>query len=207
MNKPDENLYWHQSKVLLADRRRLNQHSSCVIWLTGLSASGKSTLANELDKYLYKQNKRSYVLDGDNIRLQLNKDLGFSPEDRKENIRRIGEVARLFVDAGLLTIAAFISPYLDDRNMVRSMFPKGEFIEVFVKCSIEECERRDPKGLYKLARINQIKEFTGVSAPYETSENPELIIETDKQPIESSVLQLVNYLENNGFLNSKNLEV
>lgn len=200
MNDTTPQLFWHQPKVSIDNRRSLNQHKSCVIWLTGLSASGKSTLANELDKHLHSQSIRSYVLDGDNVRHGLNKDLGFSPEDRKENIRRIGEVARLFVDAGLLTITAFISPYLDDRNMVRSMFPLGEFIEVYVKCSVEECERRDPKGLYKMARTNQIKEFTGVSAPYEVSENPELIIETDKQSIETSVLQLIHYLKTHGYL-------
>lgn len=200
MNDNTPQLFWHQPKVSIDNRRSLNQHKSCVIWLTGLSASGKSTLANELDKHLNSQNIRSYVLDGDNVRHGLNKDLGFSPEDRKENIRRIGEVARLFVDAGLLTITAFISPYLEDRNMVRSMFPQGEFIEVYVNCAVEECERRDPKGLYKMARTNQIKEFTGVSAPYEVSENPELIIETDKQSIEASVLQLVDYLKTQGYL-------
>ncbi|MCY9664844.1 adenylyl-sulfate kinase [Paenibacillus alginolyticus] len=194
------NIFWHKPGVNQKDRIILNEHKSCVLWFTGLSASGKSTLANELDKHLHSQSIRSYVLDGDNVRHGLNKDLGFSPEDRKENIRRVGEVARLFVDAGLLTITAFISPYLEDRNMVRSMFPQDEFIEVYVKCSVEECERRDPKGLYKMARTNQIKEFTGVSAPYEVSENPELIIETDKQSIEDSVLQLVDYLKTQGYL-------
>ncbi|WP_261302655.1 adenylyl-sulfate kinase [Paenibacillus andongensis] len=200
MNDTTSQLFWHQPKVSIDNRRSLNQHKSCVIWLTGLSASGKSTLANELDKHLHSQSIHSYVLDGDNVRHGLNKDLGFSPEDRKENIRRIGEVAKLFVDAGLITITAFISPYLEDRNMVRSMFPQDEFVEVYVKCSVEECERRDPKGLYRMARTNQIKEFTGVSAPYEVSENPELIIETDKQTIEASVLQLVDYLKTNEYL-------
>jgi adenylylsulfate kinase len=200
MSDAKAEVFWHQPKVTLEDRRSLNQHKSCVIWLTGLSASGKSTLANELDKYLYMQNIRSYVLDGDNVRHGLNKDLGFSPDDRKENIRRIGEVAKLFVDAGLLTITAFISPYLEDRNLVRSLMPEGEFIEVYVKCSVEECERRDPKGLYKKARAQEIKEFTGVSAPYEVSPSPELVIETDKQTVEMSVLQLVEYLKQRGYL-------
>lgn len=200
MNNIESQIFWNNFARTKRDRNNLNDHKSCVLWLTGLSSSGKSTLANELDKHLHSQNLRSYVLDGDNVRHGLNKDLGFSPEDRKENIRRIGEVARLFVDAGLFTITAFISPYLEDRNMVRSMFPLGEFIEVYVKCSVEECERRDPKGLYKMARTNQIKEFTGVSAPYEISESPELTIETDKQSIETSVLQLVDYLKTHGYL-------
>ncbi|CAH1231521.1 putative adenylyl-sulfate kinase [Paenibacillus allorhizoplanae] len=202
MNNNLPQVFWHQPKLTINNRRILNQHKSCVIWLTGLSASGKSTLANELDKYLYNQSIRSYVLDGDNVRHGLNKDLGFSPEDRKENIRRICEVAQLFVDAGLITIAAFISPYLEDRKTVRAMFPLGEFIEVYVKCSVEECERRDPKGLYKMARTNQLKEFTGISAPYEISENPELTIETDKQSVESSILQLAEYLKTHGYLQS-----
>ncbi|NOU66226.1 adenylyl-sulfate kinase [Paenibacillus sp. LMG 31461] len=200
MDESKSHIFWHQPKITQKERRILQQHRSCVIWLTGLSASGKSTLANELNKYLHNQSVRSYVLDGDNVRLGLNRDLGFTPEDRKENIRRIGEVSRLFVDAGLITITAFISPYLEDRNLVRSMFPQDDFIEVFVKCSIEECERRDPKGLYKKARTDQIKEFTGVSAPYEISKNPELVIETDKQSVENSVLQLVGYLKTHGYL-------
>lgn len=200
MSKIMSQVFWHQPKVSINDRRTLNKHKSCVIWLTGLSASGKSTLANELDKFLYRQEIRSYVLDGDNVRHGLNKDLGFSPDERKENIRRIGEVAKLFVDAGLITITAFISPYMEDRKTVRKMFSEGEFIEVYVKCSVDECERRDPKGLYKMARSQQLKEFTGVSAPYEVSESPELVIETEKQSVEASVLQLVSFLRNREFL-------
>jgi adenylylsulfate kinase len=195
MNESKPQVFWHQPKITQKDRRALNQHKSCVLWLTGLSASGKSTLANELDKHLYHKSIRSYVLDGDNVRHGLNSDLGFSPEDRKENIRRIGEVSKLFVDAGLFTITAFISPYLEDRTMVREMFADGEFVEVYVKCSVEECENRDPKGLYKKARANEIREFTGISAPYEISTSPEVVVETDKFSIEECVEQLVQYLE------------
>ncbi len=200
MSDNQAQVFWHQPRVTVEDRRTLNQHKSCVLWLTGLSASGKSTLANELDKYLYQRGIRSYVLDGDNVRHGLNKDLGFSPEDRKENIRRIGEVAKLFVDAGLFTITAFISPYRDDREMARAMLPQGDFIEVYVKCSVEECEKRDPKGLYKKARAQEIREFTGISAPYEESMTPEIVIETDKQSIEDSIKQLVEYLEQNAYI-------
>jgi adenylylsulfate kinase len=200
MDQKPVQVFWHNNKVTLSDRRKLNGHKSCLLWFTGLSASGKSTLANELDKQLYEKGIRSYVLDGDNIRHGLNKDLGFSPEDRKENIRRIGEVAKLFVDAGLFTLAAFISPYRDDRDMVRKMFPEGDFIEVYVKCSIEECERRDPKGLYKKARAQEIKEFTGISAPYEEAFNPEIVVDTEKHSIEECVSQLTTYLRDHQYL-------
>jgi adenylylsulfate kinase len=191
-----ENIKWHQHQITREDRYKLNKHKSCVIWFTGLSASGKSTLAMELEKRLHQKNIRSYVLDGDNIRQGLNKNLGFSPEDRKENIRRIGEVSKLFVDAGLITITAFISPYRDDRNMVRSLFAPGEFIEVFVDCSLEECERRDPKGLYKKAKLGEIKDFTGISATYEKPLNPEITINTQRLNLEDSIQLLWEYLSN-----------
>jgi adenylylsulfate kinase len=188
-------VFWHENNISTKDRCELNKHKSCVLWFTGLSASGKSTLANALDKFLYQNAIHSYVLDGDNVRHGLNKDLGFSPEDRKENIRRIGEVAKLFVNAGLVTITAFISPYREDRDMVRNMFTKGEFIEIYVKCSVEKCEERDPKGLYKKAREHEIQEFTGISAPYEEAYSPEIIINTEITSIEDSVQQLVEYLQ------------
>lgn len=200
MENTKSEVYWQSTKVNLPDRRALNNHKSCVLWFTGLSASGKSTLANNLDLKLFQKGIRSYVLDGDNIRHGLNKDLGFSPEDRKENIRRIGEVTKLFVDAGLFAITAFISPYLEDRNLVRSMFPKEEFIEVYVKCSLAECERRDPKGLYKKARNLEIKNFTGISAPYEVSPSPEITIETDLHSIEDSTDILLHYLDTNNYI-------
>ncbi len=200
MNIKSDNIVWHQAKVSKQDRHRLNQHKSCVLWFTGLSGSGKSTLSTEVEKELYQRGIRTYVLDGDNIRHGLNKDLGFSKEDRKENIRRIGEVAKLFVDAGIVTLTAFISPYIEDRATVRALFEKDEFIEVYVKCSIEECERRDPKGLYKKARLGEIKEFTGISAPYEEPVNPEIVVETDRESIETSVQKIVNYLFEKGLI-------
>jgi len=195
-----QNVFWSTSKIAREDRYRLNQHKSCILWFTGLSASGKSTLAIELEKRLFEQRIRSYVMDGDNIRYGLNKNLGFSPEDRKENIRRIGEVARLFVDAGLFAITSFISPYRGDREMVRQLFEENEFIEIFVKCSLDECERRDPKGLYQKARIGIVKDFTGISAPYEEPINPEIIVETDQLSIEQSVSKIMNYLKGRDFL-------
>ena len=194
------NIVWYQSKITKEDRQRLNNHKSCVIWFTGLSGAGKSTLATEVERELYKYGIRTYVLDGDNIRHGLNKNLGFSPEDRKENIRRIGEVAKLFVDAGLFALTAFISPYREDRQMVRNMHPPGEFIEVYVKCPIDVCEQRDPKGLYKKARRGEIKDFTGISAPYEEPEAPEIVVETDKQTIEQSVRQVIQYLKDHGYI-------
>ncbi|KIL38715.1 adenylylsulfate kinase [Gordoniibacillus kamchatkensis] len=200
MNSKPTEVFWHTAKIQAEDRHRLNGHKSCVIWLTGLSASGKSTLANELDKVLFERSIRSYVLDGDNIRHGLNKDLGFSPDDRKENIRRIGEVAKLLVDAGLFTITAFISPYREDRDSVRALLPEGQFIEVYVKCTVAECERRDPKGLYKKARNNEIREFTGISAPYEEPLHAELIIDTENDTIAECVEQLVAYLEQHSYM-------
>lgn len=176
------------------DRWKSNGYKSCVLWLTGLSASGKSTIAHALDKNLHRAGIHSYVLDGDNVRHGINRDLGLSPEDRKENIRRIGEVSKLFIDAGILVLAAFIAPYREDRRVVRELMEKGQFIEVFVKCSISECEKRDPKGFYKKARSGEIEQFTGISAPYEEPENPEIILETDKANTEENVKQILNYL-------------
>ncbi|MED3907336.1 MULTISPECIES: adenylyl-sulfate kinase [Geobacillus] len=194
------NIVWHHSKVTKEDRQKLNGHKSVVLWFTGLSGAGKSTLSVEVEKELHQRGVRTYILDGDNIRHGLNKDLGFSAEDRKENIRRIGEVAKLMVDAGIVTLTAFISPYREDREMVRQLLGEKEFIEIYVKCSLEECERRDPKGLYKKARAGEIKGFTGIDDPYEEPENPELVVETDKQTLEESVKQVITYLEENGYL-------
>ncbi|HET7627063.1 MAG TPA: adenylyl-sulfate kinase [Bacillales bacterium] len=194
------NITWHEAKVTKHDRRKMNGHKSAVLWFTGLSGAGKSTLAVEVEKELHRRGVHSYILDGDNIRHGLNKNLGFTPEDRKENIRRIGEVAKLFVDAGVVTLSAFISPYQEDRDGVRELLEKDEFIEIYVKCDVGECERRDPKGLYEKARAGEIKNFTGISAPYEAPEKPELMVETDRQSIEQSVAQVINYLESEGFL-------
>ncbi|MBW3622278.1 MAG: adenylyl-sulfate kinase [Armatimonadetes bacterium] len=198
MSSTDTNLTWHAHTVSREEREQKAGHKGCTIWLTGLSGSGKSTIANELDYRLWQQGARSYVLDGDNIRMGLNKGLGFSPEDRTENIRRIGEVAKLFTSAGVINVTAFISPYRDDRNQARSVQEEGDFIEVYVECALEECEKRDPKGLYQKARAGQIPEFTGISAPYEEPENPELVVRTDRNNVEECVDQILNHLKEKG---------
>ena len=192
---------YHPHKVTKSDRSSIKGHKPCVVWLTGLPASGKSTIANELEYVLNRHYKaHTYLLDGDNIRHGLNKDLGFSKEDREENIRRISEVAKLFVDAGLIVITAFISPYRKDRNFARSLVEENEFIEVYVKCPVSVCEQRDPKGLYKKARAGEIKGFTGVDDPYEEPENPEIILETDKMSVEECVQKIVDYMQQKGIL-------
>jgi adenylylsulfate kinase len=200
MTNPTRNIVWQETKVSREDRYRLNNHRSCLLWFTGLSGAGKSSLATAVEKELYSYGIRSYVLDGDNIRHGLNSNLGFTPEDRKENIRRIGEVSRLFVDAGLFALTAIISPYREDRQMVRERFAKGEFIEIYVKCPLEVCEMRDPKGLYKKARRGEIQNFTGISAPYEEPLQPEIVVETDKQTLEQSVSQVIQYLKERHYL-------
>jgi adenylylsulfate kinase len=200
MNEKGNNLYWHHPSVTVDERRESHNYKSCVIWFTGLSAAGKSTLANSLCRHLHTMGVNSYVLDGDNIRHGLNKNLGFSAEDRKENIRRLGEVAKLFVDAGVIAMTAFISPYEEDRNNARKLLKEDEFIEVFVKCSIDECERRDPKGMYKKAKAGQVKEFTGISAPYEEPKNPEIVLDTDKMTLEECLERLMGYLIENDYL-------
>lgn len=189
------NITWHQSSVSKKDRQLKNGHKSCVLWFTGLSGSGKSTLANAVDHELFKQGFTSYVLDGDNIRHGLNKDLSFRNDDRRENIRRIGEVAKLFVDSGIIVSSAFISPFREDRALVRSMFEDQEFIEIFLNCPIHVCENRDPKGLYKKARKGEIPDFTGITSPYEIPDHPEIIIETDQTTIEQSIQLIFAYLK------------
>lgn len=189
-------IVWHQASVSKAERQALNGHKSCILWFTGLSGSGKSTLANALAKALHQRQVRTFVLDGDNIRHGLNKDLGFSPEDRTENIRRIGEVAKLFVEAGIVTLTAFISPFRADREQVRAMVEEGEFIEVYVKCDLQTCEQRDPKGLYRKARAGQIPEFTGISSPYEEPLQPEITVDTSVLSVQEAVdLLLVELLK------------
>lgn len=178
-----ENITWTQGKVTHEERERQTGHSGYVIWFTGLSGSGKSTLATELERELFLRNKQAYVLDGDNVRHGLCSDLGFAPEDRKENIRRIGEVAKLFADAGMICITAFISPYRSDRELARNIAPPGKFIEVYLNTPIEVCEHRDPKGLYVKARSGVIKNFTGISAPYEPPLNPELELHTERMSV------------------------
>ncbi len=182
------------------DRNSLNNHRSGLLWFTGLSAAGKSSIAHGLEKELFDRRIRTYVLDGDNVRHGLNANLGFSPEDRKENIRRIGEVSKLMVDAGLVVLACFISPYREDRDAVRKVFDGDNFMEVYVKCSVEECERRDPKGQYQKARAGIIKNYTGISSPYEEPEAPELIIDTEKSTLENSVKQVLDFLNEKKFI-------
>jgi adenylylsulfate kinase len=202
-NEPKaKHIVWHHSTVTKDEREKISGHKGCTVWLTGLSGSGKSTVANMLEKALWERGVRSYVLDGDNIRHGLNKDLGFSPEDRTENIRRIGEVAALFTDAGVINITAFISPYRADRDRVRATMKPGDFVEVFIDCDIDECEKRDPKGLYKKARAGQIPEFTGISAPYEAPEKAELVVKNTRQTAEQSLQEIIIYLERNGYLSA-----
>jgi adenylylsulfate kinase len=194
------NIVWHQGAVTREDRAQMNGHKSCTVWLTGLSGSGKSTIAVDLEKRLWERGVRAYILDGDNIRHGLNKNLGFSPADRTENIRRIGEVAKLFTEAGVVALTAFISPYRADRDQVRALMAPGDFVEVHVDCPIDVCEQRDVKGLYKKARAGEIKEFTGVSAPYEAPLKPELSINTSGQSVEESARQILDYLERKGLI-------
>jgi len=194
MTKPT-NITWHETSISKENRREKNGHGSCVLWFTGLSGSGKSTIANAVSHELFRQGISEYVLDGDNIRHGLNKDLGFSDFDRTENIRRIGEVAKLFVDSGKVVTTAFISPFRSDRDQVRALFEDGEFIEVFVQCPIEECERRDPKQLYAKARRGEIKDFTGIDSPYEAPELPEITLHSDQVTVEEAVGQVFAYLK------------
>ncbi len=203
MSEPKaKNIVWHETTVSKNERELQSGHKGCTVWLTGLSGSGKSTLANLLEKALWERGVRSFVLDGDNVRHGLNKDLGFSPADRTENIRRIGEVAKLFTEAGVLNVTAFISPYRADRDLVRDIMEDGDFVEVLVDCDLDECEKRDPKGLYKKARAGEIPEFTGISAPYEAPAKPELTINTTNQSEADSLADLIGYLESKGYLSS-----
>ncbi|HZX35054.1 MAG TPA: adenylyl-sulfate kinase [Thermodesulfobacteriota bacterium] len=194
------NIKWHHGKITREDRVALMKQKGLTVWLTGLSGSGKSTIAVELEHALLENGHQAYILDGDNIRHGLNKNLGFSPDDRSENIRRIGEVAKLFTDANIITVTAFISPYRADRDNARRLQKPGEFIEVYVKCPLEVCEERDTKGLYKKARAGEVKEFTGISAPYEEPENAEMIIDTSEMNLEQSVRAILKYLEEKGYI-------
>ena len=188
-----ENLTWHGASVTRELREKILSQKSKLLWFTGLSGSGKSTIANALDTRLNEKGKATYLLDGDNIRLGINSDLGFSTDDRNENIRRISEIGKLFVDSGLITIACFISPLKANREMARKSIG-DDFIEVFVDCPLEECEKRDPKNLYKKARLGKIKEFTGISSPYEKPENPEIIVNTQEQTVDQCVDKILAYL-------------
>jgi adenylylsulfate kinase len=194
------NVVWHEQSVSRKDLAELNGHRGATVWLTGLSGSGKSTLANATARALHDRGVRTFVLDGDNIRHGLNKDLGFSPEDRNENIRRIGEVAKLMTEAGIVNFTAFISPYRADRKTARDIQAAADFVEVHVDCSLEVCEERDPKGMYKKARAGAIKEFTGISAPYEAPERPEVYVNTSASSIEGCVHEIVAALAERGIV-------
>lgn len=195
------NIVWHNTKITKSDREKLNGHKGVCIWFTGLSGSGKSTLANEVEVELNKKGVHTYLLDGDNIRHGLNKNLDFSAEGRKENIRRIGEVAKLFVDAGIVVLTAFISPFREDRDNVRKLLNDGEFIELFVDADLETCESRDPKGLYKKARAGEIKDFTGISSPYEKPESPEIKINnSNNSDLSENIKIIIDYLKMNDLI-------
>lgn len=201
MSKPTEKtIFWQDYQVTKSDRNRLMSHGSFLVWFTGMSGAGKSTIANLLEVELYKMGLKTYLLDGDNLRKGLNSDLGFSNEDRSENIRRVGEVSKLMLDAGLVTLASFVSPILRDRELVKALVGDGSFIEVYVKCPLEICETRDPKGLYKKARNREVTLMTGVDSSYEEPVNPALILETDKRSRELCVQSIIKYLVDNGYI-------
>jgi adenylylsulfate kinase len=197
-----QNITTTRTRTTRTDRERLLGQRGVTVWFTGLSASGKSTIATQVDQMLVERGRHCCVLDGDNIRHGLNRDLGFSPEDRNENIRRIGEVAKLFTQQGIIALTAFISPYRSDRDVNRAMQQPGDFVEVFVDCPLGVCEQRDPRGLYAKARAGQIPEFTGVSAPYEPPTRPELILHTDRESEEESAARVIEYLEQRGYLHA-----
>lgn len=196
----NKNIVWHSQNIIKEKRKILLNQKSCLLWFTGLSGSGKSTIANAVEQELYNRGIKTYLLDGDNIRHGLNKDLGFTETDRIENIRRIGEVAKLFVDSGLIVLTAFISPFKSDRQIARSLVQYDEFIEVFVNTPLEVCENRDPKGLYKKARKGAIKNFTGIDSPYEIPENEEIEINTDTLSINECCNKIINYLLEHGYI-------
>lgn len=197
----EKHVTWHEGNVTKLDREKMKLHKGAVLWFTGLSGSGKSTISVELENALHAAGVHTYRLDGDNVRHGLNADLGFSDADRIENMRRIGEVSRLFVDAGIMTLAAFISPFQQERDKIRGLFSDKEFIEIYVKASVETCENRDPKGLYAKVRKGEIRQFTGIDSPYEPPVSPELTIDTEKETIEEAVQSIKSFLVKNGYLN------
>lgn len=199
----ENNTTWHEHVVTKEERSLIKQQKPCLIWFTGLSASGKSTVANIVEHKLHKMDHHTYLLDGDNVRHGLCSDLKFSVEDRVENIRRIGELGKLFLDGGIITLCAFISPFITDRKIVRELLPSHEFIEVYMNTSLEECERRDPKGLYMKARAGDIKSFTGIDSPYEPPVNPEIHLDGDNYTAEQLASQVIDYLQTNDYLSNK----
>ncbi len=198
----NKNIVWHDHHVRKEERSHIKEQKPCILWFTGLSASGKSTVANAVESKLLELGKHTYLLDGDNIRMGLNKGLSFSDEDRIENIRRIGEVSKLFVDAGTIVLTAFISPFQTDRDQVRALVTEDEFIEVFIDTPLGVCESRDPKGLYKKARKGEIPQFTGISSPYEAPKQPEIHLKTDIISIEESVEKIIHYLQEKEYINA-----
>ena len=199
----NQHTVWHEPTITRKDRETLNKQHSCILWFTGLSGAGKSTLAHALEDRLHRLGKRTYVLDGDNIRKGLCSDLGFSDEDRTENIRRIGEVAKLMIDAGVIVMTAFISPFRNDRQVARDLVKDGDFIEVFCNAPLDVCEDRDVKGLYKKARAGEIPEFTGISSPYEEPLDPELKIDTARLSVDECIDSIIEYLEKKAYLDSE----
>jgi len=198
------NIVWHNTIITNEDRNKLLNQKPFVLWFTGLSASGKSTIANIVEQKMFNLNYKTYLLDGDNVRHGLNKDLGFDEESRVENIRRIGEISKLFLDSGVIVLTAFISPFKSDRNLVRSLFQKGQFLEVFIDSSLETCEERDPKGMYAKARSGEIKNFTGISSPYEAPKNPEIHVVNNSITLDSASDQIVNYLIDSKYITQEN---
>lgn len=198
----NENIVWHEQKLTKEQRAHIKKQKPCILWFTGLSGSGKSTIANAVEERLYELKKHTYLLDGDNVRHGLNADLGFDDVSRKENIRRVGEVAKLFVDAGLIVLTAFISPFQKERDFVRSLVKEGEFVEIFVDTPLEVCEKRDPKGLYQKARNGEIADFTGISSPYEQPKKAEIVLQNDTIEIEDAVESVMEYLEKKGYLHA-----
>jgi len=194
------NIVWHKTTIKKSDREYKLKQKSFVLWFTGLSDSGKSTIANAVEKKLYDLKFNTYLLDGDNVRHGLNKDLGFDEKSRIENIRRVGETAKLFNDAGLIILTAFISPFISDRKLVRNLFEKGKFLEVYVDASLETCEKRDPKGFYKKARKGEIKNFTGISSPYEPPKNPEIYVSNNGLSIDKISQEIIEYLKKNKYI-------
>ena len=200
MTKKSTNTVWHHATVTRANREALHKHKSVILWFTGLSGSGKSTLAHAVEDYLHKTGISTFVLDGDNVRHGLSSDLSFSDEDRAENIRRVGELAKLMTEAGIITLTAFISPFKSDRDTARKLMPQGDFLEIYCLCPIETCEHRDVKGLYKKARAGEIPFFTGIASPYEAPEQPELVVNTHEQSLDESVQDVVNLLMQRGII-------
>jgi len=194
------NIVWHQHAITKGDRQKLNGHGSCCLWFTGLSGSGKSTIASIVEQKLHNEDVSTYLLDGDNVRHGLCGDLGFDEKDRVENIRRVSELSKLFVDAGLVTIAAFISPFKSDREIARQLYESGEFIEVYIETSLDECEKRDPKGLYQKARSGEIPNFTGIDSPYEAPGAPEITVNTTELTPEQAADLIIGYLRDNEYI-------